>query len=166
MAKKIAGNTYEFINEKVLKELKGVFIIDKHLNRILSKSDVIKYHNDGHITFIEFEDFSRLNPVVKYWYTFKNTSNRYCPGNYIFKNKKKNSEKNPLIIHKKEEIFDSCSCEEFLDFHKAWTKFYEESGIRMFKDKTKIGRKNYWDAALVELKEKFPERYSEFEGFI
>ncbi|MGL5797930.1 MAG: hypothetical protein ACRCYT_06945, partial [Cetobacterium sp.] len=105
-------------------------------------------------------------PVIKYWHKFRNVSPRYTQKNYVFEKKLCNSKTNPLIIHRKEEMFTESFCPEFIEFHKKWTNFYEKSGIRLFKDKTKIGRKVYWDAAIAELKEKFPEQYSEFEDFI
>ncbi|MGL5962778.1 MAG: hypothetical protein ACRCZ2_00020 [Fusobacteriaceae bacterium] len=173
MPKKIAGSSYEVINKEDIKknfELKIKF--DKCTEKVLEICDVVKISNDGNlITFIEFYDFSKLNPVIKAWYRYKNEAKKWEPKRFVFEKKLMNSKTNPLIIHRKDEMYDhpyylNENDKNIVKISKEWTKFYEESEVRSFKDKTKIGRKLYWDKCLEELKQSFPERFSYFEKYL
>ncbi|MGL5716894.1 MAG: hypothetical protein ACRCX2_28015 [Paraclostridium sp.] len=172
MGKNIGGFEYSFLDEderkywlnssfsRDLKE-KGQF---EKFKKIIKKCSVIK-RGYFEITFLDFDDFeNELNPVIKSWYTYSTGNKWGTKAEYV--KKRVNSKDNPLIIHRKEEMYSYaiCNFSEKLKLSREWTSFYENSGIKEFKEKNKIGRKKFWDEAVEKLRKKYPEEIKKFEG--
>lgn len=130
--------------------------------RLMKICEIIRFDDtyvNKKMVFVEFFDFDKeLNPVIKAWYTFEADGAR----NWVYKGRRENSKKNPLILHKK-ELMVGHSYEGFNQgLSEEWTKLYSESHIWEFKESSKIGRKLYWDNCLEKLKTKYKEEYEDF----
>lgn len=133
--------------------------------KLMDKCDIIKIDmvRPRKITFIECIDFDAdLNPVIKAWYSFKfeRGDNQGC--HYL--GKRLNSVKNPLILHRKEEMVDSNYRGFSRHLAESWTKLYiyKNSRISDFAETSKIGRKIFWDNCIEQLKKKNSKSYNEF----